>query len=69
VLVHVIAILFYLFYKRQNLVGPMFSGRKHGHVVPEVEAISSSQLWKALILALVAGGIVWLVLSRAPPAV
>jgi cytochrome b len=67
VLLHVVAIFFYLFYKRQNLLGPMFSGRKPGELVPPAEAIQGSQLWKALILVLVAAGIVWLVLAQAPP--
>lgn len=67
VVLHVAAILFYYFYKRQNLVGPMFTGRKPGDIVPEAEVITASQVLKALVVALVAAGIVWLVLSQAPP--
>jgi cytochrome b len=67
VVLHVAAILFYHFYKRQNLVGPMFTGRKPGDLVPAAEAINASQLVRALVVALVAAGIVWLVLSQAPP--
>jgi cytochrome b len=67
VVLHVVAILFYRFYKRQNLVGPMFTGRKSGELVSPDEAIEGSQLWKALIVALAAAGIVWLILSLAPP--
>jgi hypothetical protein len=67
VVLHVAAILFYRFYKRQDLVGPMITGQKPGAIVPAVEAITSSQLLKALVVALVAAGVVWLVLSQAPP--
>jgi cytochrome b len=64
---HVLAILFYVFYKRQNLVGPMLAGHKPGHIVPAHEAIASSQLLKALIIALLCAGAVYLLLSQAPP--
>ena len=64
---HVLAVLFYQFYKRQNLIGPMVTGYKPAELIEEGEAIKSSQMWKALFVALVAGAIVWLVLSQAPP--
>jgi cytochrome b len=67
--VHVLAILFYAFYKQQNLVGPMFSGRKSAGIIPEREAIAGSQLLKALIVALVCAGGVYLVVKMAPPPV
>jgi len=67
VVLHVVAILFYHVYKRQNLIGAMLTGRKDMELVPAAEAISGSQLFKALIVALLAAGIVWLVLSQAPP--
>jgi cytochrome b len=69
VALHVLAITFYRVYKRQNLLGPMFTGCKPGDVVPPHEAISSSQLVKALIVAaLCAGAVYWLVASAPPPA-
>jgi hypothetical protein len=64
---HVLAILFYAVYKRQNLVGPMFTGGKPQALVPEHEAIRSSQLLKALIVALVCAGGIYLLLENAPP--
>ncbi len=45
----------------------MFSGRKSHELVTHEESITGSQLIKALIVALVAAGIVWLVLHQAPP--
>jgi hypothetical protein len=66
---HVAAILFYRVYKRQKLVGPMFSGRKAAEIVPQHETINGSQLLKALIVALVCAGGVYLLLKQAPPPV
>jgi hypothetical protein len=45
----------------------MLVGHKPGHIVPAHEAIASSQLLKALIVALLCAGAVYLVLSQAPP--
>jgi cytochrome b len=66
--VHIAAILFYTFYKKQNLVVPMLHGHLPSAVVPEHEAISSSQLLKALIVSLVAAGFVYWLLAHAPVA-
>jgi cytochrome b len=66
---HVLAIAFYALYKRQNLVGPMFSGHKVAASIPEREAIAGSQLLKALIVALVCAGGVYLLVKMAPPPV
>jgi cytochrome b len=69
VAMHVLAIIYYRVYKRQNLLVPMFTGSKPAQYVPEQEAISSSELWKALIVAAIcAGGVYWLVTSAPPPA-
>ena len=43
--IHIAAIFFYLFYKRENLITPMFSGKKTGE---GLEAISGSKLGAAL---------------------
>ena len=67
ILAHVVAVFFYLLFKRQNLIGAMFHGRKPAHIVSETEAISSSQLVKAIILALVVAGAVWYLVANAPP--
>jgi cytochrome b len=65
---HVAAIMFYRFYKKQNLLTPMIHGYKPAVLVPEHEAITSSELIKALIVALVcAAGVFWLVHSAPPP--
>jgi cytochrome b len=63
---HIAAILFYAFYKKQNLVVPMLHGHKPAALVPEHEAISSSELLKALVVGLVASGFVYWLLAHAP---
>jgi hypothetical protein len=65
---HIAAIVFYAFYKNQNLVVPMLHGHKPAALVPEHEAISSSQLLKALVVSLVAAGFVYWLLAHAPVA-
>jgi hypothetical protein len=47
----------------------MFHGRKAATHVPEKEAMTGSQLWKALIVALVCAGGVYVLLQQAPPPV
>jgi cytochrome b len=62
VVLHVAAALYYLFGKRENLILPLFTGRKQ---VPEVQDIPESRggpLWLAvLLLALCASGVYFLV--------
>jgi cytochrome b len=68
VALHLAAIAFYTLVKKERLVQAMFHGRKPATYVPEHEAISSSQLWKALIVIVVASGGVYWLLHAAPPA-
>ena len=57
--VHVAAIFFYLFYKRENLIWPMFTGRKTGD---ELQGIAGSKLGLALgVLVASAAGVFLLV--------
>lgn len=64
---HVSFIIFYALYKRQNLLVPMFTGNKPATVVPAGEEIRSSELVKALVLALLSAAAVYAVLALAPP--
>jgi len=57
VAVHVLAILFYLVVKRDNLVGPMITGRKS--VRDEVQEPRRAPLWRAILAAIVAAAIAW----------
>ena len=66
---HISAILFYALYKRQNLVVPMLHGHLPAALVPEHEAINSSQLIKALVVSALAACFVYWLLAHAPMAV
>jgi cytochrome b len=63
---HVTAIAFYAFVRKQNLVPAMLNGWKPAEAVPASQAITSSQLWKALIVVLASSGVVYWILSAAP---
>lgn len=67
VALHLGAIAFYALVKKQNLVVPMLTGHKPGEHVPTHEAIPSSQLIKALIVVALAAGVVYFLISHAPP--
>ncbi|MEY2853289.1 MAG: hypothetical protein RL030_421 [Pseudomonadota bacterium] len=66
---HVLTVLFYAFYKRQDLVGPMFTGYKKSAIVPENQSINGSQLAKALVIAVLSAAVVYALLAFAPPPV
>ncbi len=57
--VHVLAVLFYLIIKRENLIQPMFSGYKYWH--GEGQSSAGHQWTAVLIAALSAGGVYLLV--------
>jgi cytochrome b len=61
VLLHVLAVLFYLF-RKQNLVGAMFTGRR-AYESP-VEAVSRGSWFKLIIGVVLATGLTW-VISKA----
>ena len=67
VVLHLCAIVFYTFVKKERLVPAMIHGHKPAEHVPEQEAIPSSQLLKALIVIAIAGGCVYWLLHAAPP--
>lgn len=66
VAMHLLAIAWYQFRLKQNLVVPMLSGKKSNARVLAADAIQSSALWRALFVALVAGLSIWLLLYLAP---
>jgi cytochrome b len=67
VALHVTAIAFYGIVKKQNLIASMLTGHKPATLVPEHEAISSSELLKATIVTLISTGAVYWLVSHAPP--
>ncbi len=60
---HIMAVAFYFLVKKQNLVAAMLHGKK---IVPEHEAISKSEIVKALIVIAISASLVWWLISSAP---
>lgn len=60
---HILAALFYVFVKRENLVRAMISGRKPVKQVPSTAQLQKAPLYRALFLLLLSAGVVWLSLN------
>lgn len=56
VYLHIVAVFFYLFVKRENLVTPMLTGRKFDHQVPHGLTLRFTRGWLAWTLFLVSAG-------------
>ena len=67
IVLHLCAIVYYTFVKKEPLVQAMVHGRKPAEHVPLHEAIAGSQLLKALIVIAIAAGCVFWLLHAAPP--
>jgi cytochrome b len=67
IVLHLVAVAFYAFAKRHYLVPPMLHGRKLATIVPEHEAIASSQVLKALVVAAGRAAAGWWLVNSAPP--
>lgn len=63
---HILAVLMYRIFRREDLVRPMFSGRKPGVAVSET--IPGSRSWLFLLILLVAALALWFIVARAPEA-
>lgn len=67
VILHVLAVLYYLWRKKQNLVRPMLTGDKElAHAAPASRDDRSSRLLAALLLLLSAGAVALLLWLTAP---
>ncbi len=67
VVIHILAIAWYAWGKRQNLVMPMLTGTKSLTPDQSDKAIESSKIMTALIILVIAAGIVTLLVQLAPP--
>lgn len=65
---HVVAVFFYQLYKRQDLLRPMFSGRKSREQVSGDDEISSSRLGIALLLVALFSAMLAVLIATAPEA-
>jgi len=59
ILVHIVAVLYYLLFKRQNLVGAMVTGKRTFD--SGMESMTRASLWRLVIGILSAGGVTWAV--------
>lgn len=67
IFLHVSAISYYWIFKKDNLVLPMFSGKKTQAQVNESDAIPHSKIILAIIIAVISAAFVyWLVVINAP---
>ncbi len=62
--IHVFAIAFYLFYKRDNLVKPMITGKKH--FAKPVVAMESAPLWRTVVIGIFSAGFSFWISQGAP---
>jgi len=69
IFLHIVAVLFHVWFKRDNIVKAMFTGKKNTDELAEEKSISSSKIWLAIIIvAIVIAALVWII-SGAPEAV
>ncbi|MCC8935894.1 cytochrome b/b6 domain-containing protein [Bradyrhizobium sp. Arg68] len=54
---HLAAVIFYFIYKRQNLIGPMISGKRRGHA--READIKNAPLWRFAIGGVGAAALIW----------
>lgn len=54
---HIAAVVFYLVYKRDNLIGPMIGGARRFETPPP--ALRFAPLWRAVLGAILAAALVW----------
>ncbi|HEV8646001.1 MAG TPA: cytochrome b/b6 domain-containing protein [Burkholderiales bacterium] len=59
---HILAVLFYLFRRKQNLIGPMFTGRKPIELMDE-RPPRSGNLWLAALLVVASSSLVYFVVT------
>ncbi len=63
---HILAIVFYWLWKRQQLIWPMITGRKPMHLAGDDKRDVGTKLVLGVVVALVAAGIVYGAISMAP---
>lgn len=64
--IHVAAVLGYAMLRRVNLIGPMFTGRKHEPWLTPADEIAGSELWRALLVAAACAALLYCVIVSAP---
>jgi cytochrome b len=65
---HLAAVAWYQWVRKQDLIGPMLTGRKPAALVPASEEIKGQRLWLAAVLVALAATALWRVIASAPSA-
>jgi cytochrome b len=66
---HIAAVLFHVFFKRDNIIKAMFTGTKDVHDAKDVRPIKSSRIWLAISIVVILALILAWIISTAPEAV
>lgn len=66
VVIHVGAVLFYVFVKRENLIKAMITGKKPAHGLAQAKVIESSRIWLALMLIVIISALLAWIIVAAP---
>jgi cytochrome b len=62
--IHVGAVLFYVFVKRENLIKAMVTGKKPAEGLSEAKTIESSRIWLALaLIVIVSAALAWIIVA------
>lgn len=69
VFLHIIAVVVHVFFKRDNIVKAMFTGKKPAKGFEAEKSISSSRVWLAVIIVIVLTLVLAWVITHAPEAV
>jgi cytochrome b len=68
VVIHVSAVLFYMFVKRENLIKAMITGKKPAQGLAQAKSIESSRVWLALVLIVIISALLAWIIVAAPEA-
>ena len=64
VVIHVLAVFFYLFIKRENLIKPMITGKKSADGQTDISSSNTASPWLALFLIVIISAVLaWIVVS------
>jgi cytochrome b len=63
---HIAAVLAYAMFRRANLIGPMWSGRKAEPWLEPGDEIAGSPVWRALLIAVACAALLYCVVATAP---
>lgn len=66
VAIHVLAVFYYLIRKRENLIKPMFTGRKDSAELESVEDRPYASYWKALLAFAISLTLIYLLVAQLP---